>query len=42
MRTETNLKPGNNCHGPQGVLDWRELGYDDAEIEKLMKAGSWE
>jgi hypothetical protein len=27
----------HNCHGPEGVLDWRQLGYTPAEIGKLSR-----
>ncbi len=26
-----------NCHGPAGVLDWKALGYTDAEAAKLAE-----
>jgi len=28
----------DNCHGPQGVMDWAELGYTPEEIIKLKEA----
>ncbi len=27
----------NNCHNPNGVLDWKALGYDDEEIEMYQQ-----
>ncbi len=27
----------SNCHNPDGVLDWKELGYTDDEIESLVE-----
>ncbi len=27
----------NDCHGPGGVLDWRQLGYTPEEVEKLSR-----
>lgn len=27
----------NQCHNPNGVLDWKELGYTDDEIEALTQ-----
>ncbi len=24
-----------NCHNPNGVLNWKSLGYSDVEIESL-------
>jgi len=26
-----------NCHSPNGVLDWKALGYSDDEIELLSE-----
>lgn len=28
----------NNCHGPAGVMDWKALGYTDAETATLSAA----
>jgi len=27
----------SNCHNPNGVLDWKDLGYTDKEIESLVE-----
>ncbi len=27
----------HNCHGPDGVLDWKQLGYTDEEAAKLSQ-----
>jgi len=27
----------NDCHSPDGVLDWKELGYTEADIEMYQK-----
>ncbi len=29
-----------NCHGPAGVMDWKALGYTDAEAAKLADVES--
>jgi hypothetical protein len=34
IRKDGALSCGN-CHGPSGVLDWKGLGYTDAEVAKL-------
>jgi hypothetical protein len=26
-----------NCHGPEGILDWQQLGYTEAEIQELSR-----
>ncbi|BDG09172.1 cytochrome C [Anaeromyxobacter paludicola] len=31
----------SNCHGPNGVLDFRSLGYSDAEVTKLTNPDFW-
>ncbi|RKZ13445.1 hypothetical protein DRQ50_10450 [bacterium] len=28
----------DRCHGPDGVLDWQQLGYTEVEIESLSEA----
>jgi hypothetical protein len=28
----------NNCHNPNGVLDWKALGYPDDEVEALTQS----
>ena len=30
-----------DCHSPDGVLDWKELGYTEADIEMYQKNPSW-
>ena len=37
IRLEGALTCGN-CHGPDGVLDWKALGYTAKEIEKLSES----
>lgn len=36
IRLEGALTCGN-CHSPDGVLDWKSLGYDGDEIESLIE-----
>ncbi|NTU60586.1 MAG: cytochrome C, partial [Deltaproteobacteria bacterium] len=26
-----------SCHGPNGALDWKALGYDESRIKSLSK-----
>jgi len=30
----------DNCHGPDGVMDWQNLGYTEIETEELSQARS--
>ena len=27
----------HNCHSPEGVLDWKALGYDEDEVEMYQQ-----
>lgn len=39
--TRKNALTCQKCHGVNGVLNWKALGYTDSEIEKLTSAELW-